>query len=445
MAKKRKANSPTQSNSPVSVGVMEEIRKLREEVSDLRFQVRSLELQHDSLQQRSRLGCLIFSGPAIPTASPQEDAKEIIKSLLQRYMSFELDVNQVSTVFRVHSKLFVEFTTASPGSNRDQLYRTKTRLRGSGLFIAESLTPYRQELFQNLLRLKKDQTIFTAFTRSGELFVRKTRSSSPVKIGDHAALQQLRESGRPQGRAQAGGGGCLPPVPSAELMSAVPSHGGGQVPVADPPPTPDHHLAHPVPLVASAAVPPQATSLTAAPFGDTCSEVAESALVRAPASANLGLPLRPVESSRPPQSSPSRMDSVPPGGRRGLVALDGDATARTSVPVGAGRREFPTTRKATSTSPSTLRVSVRGRSRVINICNENDVVETLGDLRIATREPGHGNEVDRFLSDLDQRVDELCDGAEAGQLDRKTAISARRVRAAADRWLRVSGRPGRES
>ena len=143
------------------------------------------------MQQRSRLTCLIFSGPAIPTASPQQDAKEVIKNLLQKYMNFELDVNQVSTVFRVHSRLFVEFTTTAPGSNRDHLYRTKTRLRGSGLFIAESLTPYRQELFQNLLRLKKEQTIFTAFTRSGELFVRKTCSSSPVKIRDHAALQQL--------------------------------------------------------------------------------------------------------------------------------------------------------------------------------------------------------------------------------------------------------------
>ena len=71
-------------------------------------------------------------------------------------------------------------------------------------------------------------------------------------------------------------------------------------------------------------------------------------------------------------------------------------------------------------------------------------MQTLGDLRIAAREPSHGKEIDHFQCDFDRRVDELCDGAETGQLDRKTAISARRARAAADRWLRTPG-AGRES
>lgn len=58
-------------------------------------------------------------------------------------------------------------------------------------------------------------------------------------------------------------------------------------------------------------------------------------------------------------------------------------------------------------------------------------------------EPGHAKDVDIFLYDFDRRVSELCEGAEAGQVDQKTVGSARRVRAAAGRWLRISG-PGRQ-
>ena len=93
MTKKRKANSPLQPVGPTPPRVdvaREEIRKLREEVSDLRLQLRAMEYQHDSLQQRSKLVCLIFSGPAISAATAQGNVIALIKDLLLINMEFEL-------------------------------------------------------------------------------------------------------------------------------------------------------------------------------------------------------------------------------------------------------------------------------------------------------------------------------------------------------------------
>ena len=431
MTKKRKANSPLQPSSPASAGVMEEVRTLREEVRDLRLQLQSLGLQHDSLQQSIRLVRLIFSGPSIPVVSAQEDVKEVIRSLLLRSMGFELDVRQVNTAFRVRNKIHVEFTSAAPGSNRDQLFRAKTKLRGSGLFITESLTPHRQELFQNLLHLKREKIVFAAFTQAGELFARKTCSSTPVKIRDHAALQQLCDPGHQQGRAQAGGGGSPPLGPSADLVLASSSADGVPGQVVDLSSPPVHHTVSPVPLVTSAGVPPRAATLS----GHQGGTLVGAPTSRASSGAGLGAPVRPVGAARPPLPC-SSVDMGQSGGGSGSGALSVGVRAPTSAPAAAEMGGSPPARRVTPT----VRVSVRGRSRVINICNEKDVVETLGDLlRADAQAPSGRKDVDVFLCDFDRRASELCRAAETGQGGQQTAISARQVRAAADQWLQVSG------
>ena len=340
------------------------------------------------------------------------------------------------------AKVLVEFTTAAPGSNRDQLYRTKTKLRGSGLYIAESLTQRRQELFQKLLRLKRDATIFTAFTQSGDLFARKTRSSPPVRVRDHAALERLSGPGQSRGRAQAQGLGSSPRPPlTAGLVSAV-SSGGGSGPVADPSP-PGPGLAWSGPSATPVFVLPPTRPSPAAPSNEQRGAVVVTA--HPSASGGLDAPVRPVEADRQPPPPASPAGGAPPGGRRdaGVQATASTPPSDTRDTEKDGRSA--TTRRRAATTPSTVRVSVRGRSRVINVTNAGDVMETLRDLvNAAKRESGHAKHVDRFVCDFDQRVSELSKGADEGHVNRGTASSARRVRKMADQWLRASW-PGRES
>ena len=208
-----------------------DILQLQKETAELRRRLQQMELGEDRRQQESRLTSLIFSGPAIQPQTRREDAARVIRSLVQLHLRHTLDPSQVKAMFRLkNGKVLTDFTTAARGSDRDVLFRTKTKLRGSGLFISESLTPRRQAMFSDLLRMKKEGIIFSVFTNSGDILACRSRDSAPIRIADHEALRRLAESSashRPaQGRAQATEvEGAAGPPPQREEWSGVQERG----------------------------------------------------------------------------------------------------------------------------------------------------------------------------------------------------------------------------
>ena len=192
-----------------------DIIQLRKETAELRHRLQQLELGEDHQQQQKRLTCLVFSGPTLQAQSRREDAASLIRSLVLHHLKHSLDSSQVKAMIRLkNGKILIEFTSAAPGSDRDILFRTKSKLRGSGLFIAESLTPRRQAMFADLLQLKREGLIFSVFTRSGNILVCRSRDSAPIRIADPEAVRQLAGTGAlgrsAQGRAQLPGGGGQP-------------------------------------------------------------------------------------------------------------------------------------------------------------------------------------------------------------------------------------------
>lgn len=170
----------------------QDIQRLQRETEDLKQRLQQLEDSEDRQQQARRLVCLIFSGPELQRQTCREDAARLIKAVVQRYLGHSLDSSQVRTMIRLNNgKMIVEFTTTGHGSDRDIIYRSKSKLKGSGLYIAESLTPRRQAMFSQLLQLKREGTIFSVFTRSGDILVCRSRNSAPVRIGGPDAVQKL--------------------------------------------------------------------------------------------------------------------------------------------------------------------------------------------------------------------------------------------------------------
>ena len=116
----------------------------------------------------------------------------MIKDVLLNLMSYTLHMDQVDCAFRLRSQsIMVKFTSIASGSDRDAIFRTKTSLRGTGLFVSESLTPRRQNIFRTLVKLKQQRSVHAAFTRSGDMFVKTSPESPPVKIANQAALDRL--------------------------------------------------------------------------------------------------------------------------------------------------------------------------------------------------------------------------------------------------------------
>ena len=203
-----------------------DIIQLQRETAELRRRLQQMELSEDRRQQEGRLTSLIFSGPAIQTLTRREDAARLIQSVVQQHLRHTLDSSQVKAMIRLkNGKVLIDFTTAARGSDRDILFRTKTKLRGSGLFVSESLTPRRQAMFSDLLQLKKEGIIFSAFTRSGDIFACRSRDSAPIRIADPEAVRQLAGTGAPpcpaRGRARAAERGRPGPAAEREEGSSV--------------------------------------------------------------------------------------------------------------------------------------------------------------------------------------------------------------------------------
>ena len=166
-----------------------DIVELRRETAELKRRLQRMELQEDRQEQQKRMTSLIFSGRALQGLTRREDAAHLIRSVVQRYMGHSLDSEQVRTMIRMRTgKVLVEFVSAAPGSDRDLIFRNKSKLRGSGLFIAESLTPRRQEMVKELLRLKKEGKISTVFTRAGDVMICRSRDSPPLRIADPVSM-----------------------------------------------------------------------------------------------------------------------------------------------------------------------------------------------------------------------------------------------------------------
>ena len=174
MTKKRKAASPLQSCSPSTQPdvsrwqseVKRENDELRQELGCLKQRIQEIEREQDIINQRSRLMSLILSGPTIPHPARGEEALSVVQGIIKQLMKHVLDTSQVRTAFRLRSgNILVEFCSAGRLSERDILFRSKSKLRGTGLYISESLTPRRQDIFRTLLQLKKTHQIHSAYTQ----------------------------------------------------------------------------------------------------------------------------------------------------------------------------------------------------------------------------------------------------------------------------------------
>ena len=58
-------------------------------------------------------------------------------------MGYEMDPAQLREVYRDERQIRVRFSDVGSGSDRYHLVRNKTKLRGTGLYTRERLTPFR--------------------------------------------------------------------------------------------------------------------------------------------------------------------------------------------------------------------------------------------------------------------------------------------------------------
>ena len=200
-----------------------------------------LEQELDQVHQKELRDWLVFNGPAIPRLSrsnKNEDASHLLRAMLQQLMEFSVDLTQLLEIHREERQITVRFSATGVGSDRYILLRNRTRLRGSGLYIREKLTPNRQQIFSNLLQMKRENKVSTVFTRDGTVFVVVDRRDRPRPVRSDAALGRLaRELAEMSATRRPAQPDLSRSVRPGGMVGAAP-HGRGSVPWEEPMPSP---------------------------------------------------------------------------------------------------------------------------------------------------------------------------------------------------------------
>ena len=129
---------------------------LEKEVQSMKKQLLQLEERVEDNDSYERRDTLIFSGPAVPSTSTNEECSEIIRETLRTKLNVNMPKENISIAHR-HGKdkknIIVKFCQRS--SKLDILSSVKS-VRPPNLFISESLTPQRQTIAYVLRKAKRD-------------------------------------------------------------------------------------------------------------------------------------------------------------------------------------------------------------------------------------------------------------------------------------------------
>lgn len=182
---------------------------LRQESSRVSNSLNQMKAALDDQEQYIRRDCLEIRG--VPTSS-SEDTNEIVKNI-GSLVNVCIEDKDISISHRIKSgtsaisPIIVKFTRRGV---RDNLYKARTKLKnitsgnlGLGrqgenkIFIQESLTSSRKDLFHNCNEFKKKFKFRYIWSYYGNIFLRKDEASPSVKICSPKDLAKLEGKHKP--------------------------------------------------------------------------------------------------------------------------------------------------------------------------------------------------------------------------------------------------------
>ena len=173
----------TVTSSKVSA-VEKELKTIKYEWEQMKYRLAQLEQEREEGERISRQAVLIFSGQDLHLPEDDDQLKSVVTAVIDRLLEIEVRTGQIISVKRLQArhKLLVKFANSERGSLRDLVFRAKSRLRGHKIFINESLTPTRQEVFNALLQYRKQGLIATVLTRGGEVLFAPSRGERLIRV-----------------------------------------------------------------------------------------------------------------------------------------------------------------------------------------------------------------------------------------------------------------------
>lgn len=126
----------------------------------------------------------------------REDVDALVVNTLNRSMpGLNMSASDIDRAHRLpgpNNRVIVRFVRSGQGSVRDQVFSRRLELRGRDLFVNESLTRLRSQIFRSLLAVKRERRIYTVYSRGGHVFYKEKQHGVGKRVD---SLQRVREMG----------------------------------------------------------------------------------------------------------------------------------------------------------------------------------------------------------------------------------------------------------
>ena len=128
----------------------------------------------------------------------REDINALVVTTLNRCMpGLSMDVSDIDRAHRLpgpgpNNRVIVRFVCSGQDSVRDRVMARRLELRGNDLFINESLTKLRSQIFRSLLTAKRQKKIYTVYSRGGQVYFKEKQRGVSTRVD---SLRRLRELG----------------------------------------------------------------------------------------------------------------------------------------------------------------------------------------------------------------------------------------------------------
>ena len=119
----------------------------------------------------------------------------MVNTLTRCMPNLNFTVNDIDRAHRLpgpNNRVIVRFMRSGEGSVRDEVMSRRLELRGKDLFVNESLTKLRGQIFRSLLAAKRQKKIYTVYSRGGNVFFKEKQHGVGTRVD---SLQRLRELG----------------------------------------------------------------------------------------------------------------------------------------------------------------------------------------------------------------------------------------------------------
>lgn len=173
---------------------------LKTELQATTKKLKDLSVAHNDLEQYSRKECVEIRGIPLPSGQSMEDTNEIALKVTH-LIDVDIEDRDISISHRLRTSdsykgkgnksppIIVKFVRRI---TKEKFYKARRKLSDLStkdlgyqidqrIFIAESLTPPKKELFKEAYQVKKDKQFKHIWTSSGKIFLCRN-DSSPVLL-----------------------------------------------------------------------------------------------------------------------------------------------------------------------------------------------------------------------------------------------------------------------